>query len=156
MNSPVRLSVLAVSIAAAVSLAASALAIAQTPQQQAAAQRTAPDKPRGAIERGTIDRIIAMWAARPRLGALQMIEKYGEPQEASGMALVWHDAGPFKRITVMNLETPHDFPLPHVDFMEHTISYMVPEDKLRDLLVFDGSSTINRTTGELSARCDLE
>ncbi|MGI8560723.1 MAG: DUF4142 domain-containing protein [Luteimonas sp.] len=156
MNSPVRTSILAASVAAALSLAASGQAIAQTPQLQAAAQRTAPDKPRGAIERGTIDRIIAAWAARPRLGALQLMEKYGEPQEASGMALVWHDAGPFKRITVMNLETPHDFPLPHVDFMEHTISYNVPEAKLRDLLVFDGSSTINRTTGEVSARCDLE
>ena len=156
MNSPVRLSVLAASVAATVSLAASGLAIAQTSPQQAAAQRTAADKPRGAIERGTIDRIIAIWAARPRLGALQMMAKYGEPQEASGSELAWHDAGPFKRIKVMNLETPHDFPLPHVDFMEHTISYKVPEDKLRDLLVFDGSSTINRTTGELSARCDLE
>ncbi len=156
MNSPVRTSILAASVAAAVSLAAGGLVMAQTPPQQAAAQRTAPDKPRGAIKRGTIDQIIASWAARPRLGALQMLEKYGEPQEASGMALVWHEAGPFKRITVMNLETPHDFPLPHVDFMEHTISYNVPEAKLRDLLVFDGSSTINRTTGEVSARCDLE
>ncbi len=156
MNSTVRLSVLAASVAAAVSLAASGLAIAQTPQQRAAAQRTAPDKPRGAIERATIDRIIATWAARPRLGALQMMGKYGEPQEASGMMLVWHNAGPFKQIKVMNLETPHDFPLPHVDFMEHTIYYNVPETKLRDLLVFDGSSTINRTTGEVSARCDLE
>jgi len=154
MHSPIRISLLAACVAAVVSLASDAIAAPQEPRppQSTAAQ---PDA-QGRIERGTVDRIIAAWAARPRLGAQQMLEKYGEPQEASGMALVWHDAGPFKRIAVMNLETPHDFPLPHVDYMEHTISYDVPEDKLADLLVFDGSSTINRTTGEVSARCDLE
>jgi len=57
---------------------------------------------------------------------------------------------------VYNLETPHDFPIPHVDFLEHTIIYKVPQDKVGDLVAFDGSSTIDRTTGELSARCDLE
>lgn len=156
MNSPVRMSVLAASVAAIVSLATSGVVTAQAPQEAASQRPAAKPAARRGIERGTIDRIIAGWAARPRLGAHQMMEKYGSPQEASGMALVWHDAGPFKRVKVMNLETPHDFPLPHVDFMEHTISYDVPADKLADLLVFDGSSTINRTTGELSARCDLE
>ncbi len=156
MNTRIRLSVLTASVAAVVGLAGSGLAVAQDPPQTAERPAAAKPAARGAIERGTVDRIIKAWAARPRLGAQQMLEKYGPPQQASGMALVWHDAGPFKRIKVMNLETPHDFPLPHVDYMEHTISYDVPEDKLADLLVFDGSSTINRTTGELSARCDLE
>jgi len=102
------------------------------------------------------ERMIATWPARPKLGARQMMEKYGAPQEATSKQLVWHNQGPFKRITVFNLETPHDFPLPHVDFMEHTLTYNVPLDKMADLIEFDGSSTINRTVGELSARCDLE
>ncbi len=100
--------------------------------------------------------IIAKWAERPRLGAAGMMAKYGDPQEATPGMLIWHNQGPFKRITVMNLETPHDFPLPHVDFLEHTISYNVPQDKVGALIEFDASSTINRTVGELSARCDLE
>ncbi len=107
-------------------------------------------------EQTSVDSIIAGWADRPRLGAQQMIKKYGQPQDVTDMKLVWHNPGPFKKIAVMNLETPHDFPMPHVDYMEHTILYNVPADKLADLLVFDGSSTINRTTGELTARCDLE
>lgn len=107
-------------------------------------------------ERGSVDKIVAGWAERPRLGANQMIAKYGMPQEATDKQLVWHSAGPFKKITVFNLETPHDFPMPHVDYMEHTIAYNVPQNKVADLIAFDGSSTINRTTGELSARCDLE
>ncbi|MBA2292687.1 MAG: DUF4142 domain-containing protein, partial [Gemmatimonadales bacterium] len=102
------------------------------------------------------ERMIATWPARPKLGARQMMAKYGAPQEATRERLVWHNQGPFKRITVFNLETPHDFPMPHVDFMEHTITYNVPLDKMEDLIEFDGSSTINRTVGELSARCDLE
>lgn len=115
----------------------------------------------GAIDGGNakaddVESILAGWADRPRLGARQMIKKYGAPQDVTDMKLVWHNAGAFKKIAVMNLETPHDFPMPHVDYMEHTIVYSVPADKLQDLLVFDGSSTINRTTGELSARCDLE
>lgn len=193
MNSTIRSSVLAASIAAVVGLAHPGQAAAQAPppqaeqapttdRQQAPAQaqqqrQQAPRPERGqarpaqqarpaapvagqqrgkGIQRQTVDRIISEWAPRPRLGAEQLMAKYGPPTEASGSSLVWRDAGPFRRIEVMNMLTPHDFPMPHVDFMEHTILYEVPEDKLAELLIFDGSSTINRTTGELSARCDLE
>jgi len=104
----------------------------------------------------SINKIIAGWPERPRLGAKEMMAKYGAPQEVTSERLIWHKAGPFKRITVLNLETPHDFPQPHVDFLEHTIEYYVPQDKVGDLIAFDASSTINRTVGELSARCDLE
>ena len=104
----------------------------------------------------SVEKSISAWAERPRLGARQMLAKYGPPQEVTSKQLVWHKAGPFKRITVYNLETPHDFPLPHVDYLEHTIEYNVPQEKVADLIKFDASSTINRTVGELSARCDLE
>ncbi|MBA3346829.1 MAG: DUF4142 domain-containing protein [Gemmatimonadales bacterium] len=110
----------------------------------------------GKADMASVEKIIATWPERPRLGAKEMIAKYGEPREATSEQLVWHDAGPFKRITALRLETPHDFPLPHVDFLEHTIAYDVPQDKVGDLIEFDASSTINRTVGELSARCDLE
>ena len=109
-----------------------------------------------AMDRPGVDRLIASWASRPRLGAEEMMAKYGMPQEATTERLIWHNAGPFKRIAVMNLETPHDFPMPHVDFLEHTITYDVPQSKVAALIEFDASSTINRTVGELSARCDLE
>lgn len=104
----------------------------------------------------TAESIIAKWPARPRMGAAVMMAKYGAPQEVSSEKLVWHDKAPFKRIMVTRQEFPHDFPLPHMDFIEHTITYNVPQDKVGDLIAFDASSTINRTAGELSARCDLE
>jgi len=96
------------------------------------------------------------WPERPRLGANEMIAKYGMPQQITSEKVIWNNPGPYKRIMVTREEIPHDFPLPHMDFLEHTISYNVPIDKTGDLIAFDGSSTINRTAGELSARCDLE
>lgn len=107
-------------------------------------------------DKASVNRIIEAWTERPRLGAKMMIAKYGQPHEVTAEKLIWKNTGPFKKIAVMNLETPHDFPLPHVDFLEHTIAYNVPQDKVGDLIEFDASSTINRTVGELSARCDLE
>ncbi len=123
-----------------------------TTQAQTNAVRPTADT----ADRASIDRIIAGWPTRPRLGAVEMMAKYGSPQEVTAERLIWRNAGPYKRITVFNLETPHDFPMPHVDFLEHTISYDVPQAKVGDLIEFDASSTINRTVGELSARCDLE
>ncbi|MDQ3006571.1 MAG: DUF4142 domain-containing protein [Chloroflexota bacterium] len=108
------------------------------------------------IDRASVDRTIANWPNRPKLGANEMMAKYGVPQEVTSEKLVWLNPGAYKRIMVTREEIPHDFPKPHMDFLEHTISYNVPLDKTQDLIEFDGSSTINRTAGELSARCDLE
>ena len=105
---------------------------------------------------GSLKTMLDGWPERPRLGANEMIAKYGMPQQVTSEKLIWNNAGPYKRIMVTREEIPHDFPLPHMDFLEHTINYNVPIDKTDDLIAFDGSSTINRTAGELSARCDLE
>jgi len=99
---------------------------------------------------------ISGWPERPRLAVKEMTAKYGAPLEVSSEAMIWHNAGPYKRIMVTKKEIPHDFPAPHMDFLEHTISYNVPIDKIDDLVAFDASMTINKTAGEMSARCDLE
>ena len=99
---------------------------------------------------------VSAWPERPRLAVNAMFAKYGAPVEVSSESVVWQNAGPFKRIMVTKNEVPHDFPTPHMDFLEHTISYNVPTDKVDDLVAFDASMTINKTGGEMSARCDLE
>jgi predicted outer membrane protein len=96
------------------------------------------------------------WPARPRLAIQEMMSKYGDPVETSSEAVIWHNEGPYKRIMVTKQEIPHDFPMPHMDFLEHTVSYNVPTDKVDDLVAFDASMTVNKTAGEMSARCDLE
>jgi predicted outer membrane protein len=99
---------------------------------------------------------VSDWPERPALAVKEMTVKYGAPQEVSTEAMVWHNAGPFKRILVTKKEVAHDFPMPHMDFLEHTVSYNVPIDKIDDLVAFDASMTVNKTQGEMSARCDLE
>lgn len=107
-------------------------------------------------DRTSVDKITADWGERPRLAVNAMTAKYGPPTDVTENAIVWQNPGLFKRIMVTKVEYPHNFPKPHMDFLEHTISYNVPQEKVGDLIAFDGSSTINRTAGELSARCDLE
>ena len=116
----------------------------------------AKDTNPSAIKGGSVDSIIAEWPERPRLGARQMIAKYGAPQEITAERLVWHDQGPFQSITLTKMEDAHDFPLPHTDYMQHTITYKVPDGKADELAKFDGSLTYEKTRGLMSARCDLE
>ena len=51
---------------------------------------------------------------------------------------------------------PHNFPMPHVDYLTQTVMHRVPADKLDDLYEYDGSVWVHRTRGELSAQCDVE
>lgn len=99
---------------------------------------------------------LSSWPAGPRLAGYEMIDKYGTPQEVTDKRMIWHNAGPFKRILLTREELPHHFPIVHMDYLQHTISYDVPPDKADEVLEFDGSITIYRVGGELSARCDLE
>ena len=50
----------------------------------------------------------------------------------------------------------HNFPAPHNDSVESVIDYRVPPESFSDLAAFDGSVIVERTTGEVSARCHDE
>ena len=139
-------------MAAALTLAASA----QTEPQRQPQQPRAPGVSGGNANQNAVEKVIAAWPPRPQLGAQMMLSKYGPPQAVTQDKLVWENKGDYKRITVTKQEHHHDFPLPHTDFMEHTVSYKVPADKTEELSKYDGSCTFDRTKGELSARCDLE
>ncbi|MDQ3336600.1 MAG: DUF4142 domain-containing protein [Myxococcota bacterium] len=115
-----------------------------------------PAPAKGMSDRSGVEKVLAAWSPRPVLAARQMIAKYGLPQDVTSEKLVWRDQGPYKRIVVTRVEDPHDFPKPHMDYLEHTIAYRVPAAKATALLTYDGSVTLDRTVGEMSARCDLE
>jgi hypothetical protein len=119
-------------------------------------QRRAGQRSMASIDGDTLNKLIADFLPRPRVAALQMRAQYGVPQEATSEQLIWHDAGPFKRIAVTRAEHHHDFPFPHMDYLEHTIEYHVPVERAAALSAYDGSLTFDRTRGEMSARCDLE
>jgi hypothetical protein len=54
------------------------------------------------------------------------------------------------------MDDPHDFPAPHNDSVESFLECSVPTDKVSQIVEFDGSVVVNRTRGELSARCHDE
>ena len=100
--------------------------------------------------------IINGWPEESREAATLVIRKYGEPHEASDTSLTWHQAGPWKRIVATRDFHRHEFPAPHIDAVETFIDYEVPADKVCALAEFDGSVIVDRTAGQVSARCHDE
>jgi hypothetical protein len=64
----------------------------------------------------------------------------------------WPAAGP----TGAGVFVEHQFPVPHIDSVESFIDYAVPPEKVSALAEFDGSVIVDRTAGEVSARCHDE
>lgn len=100
--------------------------------------------------------VINDWPETAKKAANAMIEKYGEPAETTSTMLVWENTGPFKRTIVYKEEVDHNFPMPHKDVLEQFVNYEVPADKFDELANYDGSVIVERTKGEMSARCDKE
>lgn len=115
--------------------------------------QTAPPQSAG---HPTAEQIIAAWKSKPQEVARKMLAKYGQPHEATAARLIWHGNGPWKRTELVNEEIPHLFPKPHHDMLFQAISYRVPPDKFDELAAYDGSVIVERTKGELAARCDME
>jgi hypothetical protein len=99
---------------------------------------------------------IADWPEESREAAQLVIDAHGEPDEVTASQLTWFDAGPWKRIVASRTFHAHDFPAPHIDCVESFVDYRVPPERFSDLARFDGSVMVDRTGGEVSARCHDE
>jgi hypothetical protein len=108
------------------------------------------------VEASVVAAVIAGWPALPQKATREVVDKYGLPNEATASRLMWFHCKPWKRIIVYRDEVPHNFPQPHSDVLEQVIDYHVPLEKVADLARFDGSIIVERTKGEVSARCDME
>ena len=108
------------------------------------------------VDKGMVDGIVAGWKAMPREVARTIIAKYGLPNEASANRLIWVGNGPWKWTELVNEEIQHDFPKPHKDMLYQAIAWKVGSDKFDELAAYDGSVIVERTKGELGARCDKE
>ena len=104
----------------------------------------------------TLNEVLANWPETPRKAAQRTMQKYGSPDEATESMLIWHNNDPWKKTIVYRDEVPHKFPKPHTDVLEQFINYQVPPEKFDELAQFDGSVIVERTKGEMSARCDRE
>lgn len=108
------------------------------------------------VDPADVDRLIESWPKPPRMGAQQMLEQYGPPNEATPTKLIWYGNGPWKRTIVTSDELVHNFPAPHTDFVTQYVDYAVPPDMFDEIGRSDGSCLVDRTAGEAAARCDSE
>ena len=102
------------------------------------------------------EQVIAPWKPKPAEVARTMIKKYGQPQEVTSNRLVWHRKGPWKFTELVNEEVPHSFPMAHTDMLYQSIAYRIEPEKADELIQYDGSIILERTKGEIAARCDKE
>jgi hypothetical protein len=103
-----------------------------------------------------IDQILLQWQGLPKETAYILLRKYGMPSEATYNRLIWHNNGRWKRTELTRYTVPHNFPTVHQDFLEQTVNYRIPVKLVDELTWFDGSVYIDRTAGEVSAKCHKE
>lgn len=107
-------------------------------------------------DRNTVESMVASWPDTSRKAAMMAMDSYGVPDGVTPTMLVWNDSGPWKRTIVYMEEIDHGFPVPHKDVWEQFIDYDVPVEMFDELARYDGSVIVERTKGEMSARCDKE
>lgn len=110
----------------------------------------------GRMNRGQMEKMLSDWPAASREAAMFMMKKYGSPAARTSDMIIWGKTGPWKRTIVYKMEHPHNFPGPHTDVMQQWIDMKVPVEMFTTLAQYDGSVVVERTAGEISARCDKE
>lgn len=103
-----------------------------------------------------VDKATQGWPKASREAIQFLQKKYGAPAAVTADMVVWGKAGPWKRSVVYRVEVPHNFPMPHTDVMQQWIEYKAAPSTYDELAQYDGSVVLERTSGEMSARCDKE
>jgi hypothetical protein len=100
--------------------------------------------------------VITTWPDESKEVAQLVVDTYGEPHEMTESRLTWHKVGPWKRIVATKTYYEHAFPTQHIDSVESFIDCQVPSDRISAIADFDGTVIVERTAGEVSARCHDE
>jgi len=137
-------------------LATTGRAVAQGIAHKLQGEHETEDGGRQTVGSAEVERIIEKWPAAQKNVAKQMLAKYGMPNEATPTKLFWYNNGPWKRTMLTSEVVVHNWPTLHSDFLTQTIDYRVPPEKFDLIAQFDGSILLDRTKGEVSARCDSE
>ena len=137
-------------------IATTARAVVQGIAHEARGEHETQPGARESVSLQDVERIIGSWPDPQKNVAHQMLEKYGPPNEAMPSKLIWYGNGPWKRTELSSDVVAHNWPTIHTDFLTQVIDYRVPPEKFDDIARFDGSILVDRTRGEVSARCDSE
>jgi hypothetical protein len=137
-------------------LATTGRAVAQGIGHKLKGEHETDDGARHTVDSAEVERVIEEWPAAQKNVAKQMLAKYGMPNEATPTKLFWYENGPWKRTILTSEVVVHNWPTIHSDFLTQVIDYRVPPDMFHLIAQFDGSILLDRTKGEVSARCDSE
>lgn len=66
------------------------------------------------------------------------------------------DDNPWARMELTADHILHNLPTPHTDYLTQYVDYPVREDEVSELVAFDASVIVDRTEGQIGARCDHE
>ena len=137
-------------------LATTGRAVVQGVIHEARGEHETQEGARETVALGDVERIIERWPHAQKNVARQMLDKYGPPNEATPTKLFWYHNGPWKRTELSSDVVTHNWPTVHSDFLTQVIDYRVAPELFDDIARFDGSIVVDRTRGEVSARCDSE
>lgn len=95
-------------------------------------------------------RVISAWPVVAQRTAEVVLETYGPPDLSVSDRLVWYDNGAWKITTV------YRDPREHLDVLEQTVGYRVPQEKVPALAKLDLALRISRDNRSLSAVSESE
>ena len=137
-------------------LATTGRAVVQGIAREARGEHETDEGARQRVEPTEVERIVEGWPEAQKNVARQMLAKYGPPNEATPTKLFWYRNGPWKRTILSSDVVAHNWPTVHTDFLTQVIDYRVPPELFDAIARFDGSILLDRTRGEVAARCDSE
>lgn len=137
-------------------LTATARAVGQAISHEVRGQHETEKGGAYTVDETSVRTTIADWPSAQKNIAEQMIAKYGFPNEATATKLFWYRNGPWKRTELSRDVVAHNWPTIHSDFLTQVIDYRVPPNLFHLIAEFDGSILLDRTRGEVAARCDTE
>ena len=110
----------------------------------------------GRMNKAQVQKMTTTWHPAAKEAITFMMDKYGAPAEMTASMAIWNKTGPWKRTIIYKEAVPHAFPMEHPDVMEQFIDYRMPPEMFDEIAMYDGSVILERTKGEMSARCDKE
>lgn len=127
---------------------------ADQPKTGRAPDRAAPVV--AAVQGESPETIIMRWPPRSRNVAGLMLEKYGRPDQFDRDTMVWFNNGEWKRTVVYRRRFHRDPAVTRTDILEQSIGYLVPNDKVAELMRFNGKLMVSQTAGELGFASESE
>jgi len=99
--------------------------------------------------------VVGIWPAAQRATARALIDKYGRPAQYDSHALAWFNNGIWKK-TVIYRRSPLQGPNRDKEFLQQSVGYIVPADKIAALKKFDKRLEVSQTAGEMTFTSDRE